>query len=167
MARLLRPPSSPDPEDARIGALLHTILLAGFGVTLMAGLLSLALTDDRWVTTRYLVAALPLGALCLESDSPVLGPDRERRNEPANLTYARDFIARVRAMKSQASTDSNSRAVPLAIADTRNATSSLAANAGRGAASSNVTSRASRADPFASSVAAISPVTPPPTTTML
>jgi len=42
---------------------------------------------------QKLVRRLPLEALALESDSPVLGPDREARNEPANLTFARDFIA--------------------------------------------------------------------------
>jgi TatD DNase family protein len=42
---------------------------------------------------QKLVRRLPLECLALESDSPVLGPDRERRNEPANLTFARDFIA--------------------------------------------------------------------------
>jgi len=42
---------------------------------------------------KKLVRRLPLESLCLESDSPVLGPDREQRNEPANLTYTRDFIA--------------------------------------------------------------------------
>jgi TatD DNase family protein len=42
---------------------------------------------------RKLVRRLPLESLALESDSPVLGPERDRRNEPANLTFARDFIA--------------------------------------------------------------------------
>ncbi len=42
---------------------------------------------------QKLVRRLPLESLCLESDSPVLGPDREARNEPANLAFARDFIA--------------------------------------------------------------------------
>jgi TatD DNase family protein len=42
---------------------------------------------------QKLVRRLPLESLALESDSPVLGPDRKRRNEPANLTFARDFIA--------------------------------------------------------------------------
>ena len=42
---------------------------------------------------QKLVRRLPLEALALESDSPVLGPDREARNEPANLRFARDFIA--------------------------------------------------------------------------
>jgi TatD DNase family protein len=44
---------------------------------------------------QKLVARLPLDALALESDSPVLGPDPGMRNEPANIALARDFIARV------------------------------------------------------------------------
>lgn len=44
---------------------------------------------------RKLVRRLPLESLALESDSPVLGPDRGSRNEPANLTFARDLIAQV------------------------------------------------------------------------
>jgi TatD DNase family protein len=44
---------------------------------------------------QKLVRRLPLESLALESDSPVLGPDRDSRNEPANLTFARDFIAEV------------------------------------------------------------------------
>jgi len=42
---------------------------------------------------QKLVRRLPLESLALESDSPVLGPDRDGRNEPAYLTYSRDFIA--------------------------------------------------------------------------
>lgn len=42
---------------------------------------------------QKLVRRLPLESLALESDSPVLGPDRAARNEPANLSFARDFIA--------------------------------------------------------------------------
>jgi TatD DNase family protein len=42
---------------------------------------------------QKLVRRLPLESLLLESDSPVLGPDRDARNEPANLPFARDFIA--------------------------------------------------------------------------
>jgi TatD DNase family protein len=44
---------------------------------------------------QKLVRRLPLECLALESDSPVLGPDRKARNEPANLACARDFIAQV------------------------------------------------------------------------
>jgi TatD DNase family protein len=50
---------------------------------------------------QKLVRRLPLEALCLESDSPVLGPDREARNEPANLAYARDFIARAHGVTAE------------------------------------------------------------------
>ena len=35
---------------------------------------------------QKLVARLPAAALLLESDCPVLGPDPDQRNEPANLT---------------------------------------------------------------------------------
>lgn len=40
-----------------------------------------------------LVRGLALESLLLESDSPVLGPIKEARNEPANVVCARDFIA--------------------------------------------------------------------------
>lgn len=46
---------------------------------------------------QKLVRRLPAGALLLESDSPVLGPDREARNEPANVAIALTEIARLRA----------------------------------------------------------------------
>ncbi|MEE8399741.1 MAG: TatD family hydrolase, partial [Desulfobacterales bacterium] len=42
---------------------------------------------------QKLASALPLTSLALESDSPVLGPDREVRNEPANIAYAVRCIA--------------------------------------------------------------------------
>jgi TatD DNase family protein len=42
---------------------------------------------------QKLVRRLALESLALESDSPVLGPDRQARNEPANLTFCRDHIA--------------------------------------------------------------------------
>jgi TatD DNase family protein len=40
-----------------------------------------------------LLSRLPLDALMLESDSPVLGPERGVRNEPANLALTVDFLA--------------------------------------------------------------------------
>ena len=61
-----------------------------------------------------LVAALPLDALCLESDSPVLGPDREARNEPANLTHAVSAIARIKQVdedRVREATTANARAL--------------------------------------------------------
>jgi len=61
---------------------------------------------------QKLVRRLPLDSICLESDSPVLGPDREARNEPANLTFARDFIAKthgVDAERVEETTTANAR----------------------------------------------------------
>lgn len=48
---------------------------------------------------QKLVPRLPDEALLLESDSPVLGPDAEQRNEPANLRRALEEIARLRGQK--------------------------------------------------------------------
>ena len=42
---------------------------------------------------QKLVRGLPLESVLLESDSPVLGPVKDARNEPANVVHARDFIA--------------------------------------------------------------------------
>ncbi|MFP4160135.1 MAG: TatD family hydrolase [Desulfobacterales bacterium] len=42
---------------------------------------------------QKLVARLPLSCLLLETDSPVLGPDPEKRNEPANCTVALEAVA--------------------------------------------------------------------------
>ena len=47
---------------------------------------------------RRLAALVPLDRLLLETDSPVLGPDRERRNEPANLLLALDEVAAIRGI---------------------------------------------------------------------
>jgi len=46
---------------------------------------------------RKLVAAVPLSHLLLESDAPVLGPDREQRNEPANISFAVATIAEIKS----------------------------------------------------------------------
>ena len=48
---------------------------------------------------RKLVRALPLEALALESDSPVLGPERGERNEPANLTLTVAAIAEIKGVR--------------------------------------------------------------------
>lgn len=47
---------------------------------------------------QKLARALPLEALTLESDSPVLGPEKQVRNEPANLAVARDEVARLKGL---------------------------------------------------------------------
>ena len=61
---------------------------------------------------QKLVRLLPLASLALESDSPVLGPTREERNEPANLTHARSLIAELKGVSADAvaaATDENAR----------------------------------------------------------
>lgn len=47
---------------------------------------------------RNLVAAVPLSQLCLETDSPVLGPSRTERNEPSNIGISAQFIADVKGI---------------------------------------------------------------------
>ena len=42
---------------------------------------------------QKLARALPLESIALESDSPALGPDRNERNEPANLACSAEMIA--------------------------------------------------------------------------
>jgi len=51
---------------------------------------------------QKLVRALPLGSLLLESDSPVLGPDPQQRNEPANILYALRAVAEIKEVTEQA-----------------------------------------------------------------
>lgn len=47
---------------------------------------------------QKLVRALPLEALALETDSPVLGPTREERNEPANVCVSLRAIAEIKGL---------------------------------------------------------------------
>ncbi|MGD9097200.1 MAG: TatD family hydrolase [Desulfobacterales bacterium] len=51
---------------------------------------------------QKLVRHLPLEALLVETDSPVLGPDPQKRNEPANLTVAIEAIAAIKELAPQA-----------------------------------------------------------------
>lgn len=50
---------------------------------------------------QKLVRRLPLESLALESDSPVLGPERGVRNEPANLTHTVSCIAKLKGVSEQ------------------------------------------------------------------
>ncbi len=50
---------------------------------------------------QKLVHHLPLEALLVETDSPVLGPDPKARNEPANLTIAIEAIAEIKQVPSE------------------------------------------------------------------
>ncbi|KHJ90630.1 hypothetical protein OESDEN_09522 [Oesophagostomum dentatum] len=45
---------------------------------------------------RFLIEAVPMEKLLLETDSPVLGPVRGERNEPANAKLSASFIAQVK-----------------------------------------------------------------------
>ena len=47
---------------------------------------------------QKLVGHLPLSCLLVETDSPVLGPEPQIRNEPANLPVAIQAIARIKAI---------------------------------------------------------------------
>ena len=47
---------------------------------------------------QKLVKQLPLACLLVETDSPVLGPQASRRNEPANLQLAIQAIAEIKAI---------------------------------------------------------------------
>jgi TatD DNase family protein len=47
---------------------------------------------------RKLVRALPLSALALETDSPVLGPEPGARNEPANVAISAAAIAEIKGL---------------------------------------------------------------------
>lgn len=51
---------------------------------------------------QKLVRQLPLSCLLLESDSPVLGPDPECRNEPANIRIALEAIATIKKLPIEA-----------------------------------------------------------------
>ncbi len=50
---------------------------------------------------QKLVGHLPLSCLLLESDSPVLGPDPEKRNEPANAIIALEEISRLKKVRKE------------------------------------------------------------------
>ncbi len=45
---------------------------------------------------QKLVKQLPMSCILLETDSPVLGPDSETRNEPANISVAAEAIAEIK-----------------------------------------------------------------------
>ncbi|XP_066451151.1 putative deoxyribonuclease TATDN3 isoform X2 [Eleutherodactylus coqui] len=47
---------------------------------------------------QRLVRQLPLESLCLETDCPALGPEKQVRNEPKNITFCAEYIAEVKGV---------------------------------------------------------------------
>lgn len=56
----------------------------------------------RSTQKQKLVRRLPLEALALETDSPVLGPSRDERNEPANIIVSLETIAELKRTSQEA-----------------------------------------------------------------
>jgi TatD DNase family protein len=48
---------------------------------------------------QKLVKQLPLSSILLETDSPVLGPVPNERNEPANITFAIEAVSEIKNLK--------------------------------------------------------------------
>ena len=54
---------------------------------------------------QRIVKELPLSQLLTETDCPYMGPDRDARNEPANVPRGVEAMARVREMDPEALTE--------------------------------------------------------------
>ncbi|XP_054651686.1 tatD DNase domain containing 3-like isoform X3 [Dunckerocampus dactyliophorus] len=47
---------------------------------------------------QKLVKQLPLESMCLESDAPALGPEKQVRNEPQNIRISAEYISRIKGV---------------------------------------------------------------------
>jgi TatD DNase family protein len=82
--------------------------------------LSIPASVVRSQQKQKLVRRVPVQSLALETDSPVLGPERGQRNEPANAGLARDFIAEAHGLspeRVEEITSENARRLFPAVAD--------------------------------------------------
>jgi TatD DNase family protein len=80
--------------DGKVGAALPAVE-AGY-------LFSIPPSLVRSRQKQKLVKQLPLDRLLVETDSPVLGPDTSRRNEPANLPGVVQAIAQIKNVSEEA-----------------------------------------------------------------